>query len=42
LGGGWWSNSYGASANISLTKITPYQGRANGSTVNMSWTVYAR
>lgn len=42
LGGGWWNNSYGAGANISLTKITPYQGKVNGSSVNMSWAIYGR
>lgn len=42
FGGGWWTNSYGAAANISLTKITPYQGKVNGSSVNMSWAIYGR
>lgn len=42
LGGGHWSAGWGAACKLSLTKITPYQIRYNGSNGNGTWTVYAR
>lgn len=42
LGGGYWSNSWGAACKVTLTKIAVDPAKVNGSNVNASWKVYAR
>lgn len=42
LGGGHWSAGWGAACKLSLTKMTPYQIRYNGTNGNGTWTLYAR
>lgn len=42
LGGGYWSSGWGACCKMTLTSITPYKVRYNGTDGNGTWTVYAR
>ena len=42
LGGGYWSGGWGACCKMTLTSITPYKVRYNGTDGNGTWTVYAR
>lgn len=42
LGGGYWSGGWGACCKMTLTSITPYKVRYDGTDGNGTWTVYAR